>query len=235
MVVSIDRLKVYQADDREQRPARKNLSCENDPHCEAFDLPSSDSSSDESFDQDSGEELEANDQGGGDDDAVADAADAVLEEEARAEAGPEPQPEAEAAEEAGAGAGAPAMEEEAGWETAGEESLIETEDEQTPFRGGAGARRGPGRPRGGYATPTRRTPTSAGARPKTGTKKRPSWARKESTPTHAMSTRHTEGKKKVLPMRYKDFEMEVNDDEEEEEDLDATLRASHKGEKSKKK
>ena len=36
-------------------------------------------------------------------------------------------------------------------------------------------------------------------------------------------------------MRYKDFEMEVNDDEEEEEDLDATLRASHKGEKSKKK
>ena len=49
-----------------------------------------------------------------------------------------------------------------------------------------------------------------------------------------MSTRHTEGKKKVLPMKYHDFEMEANDDEEEE-DLDATLRASRKGEKSKKK
>ena len=59
LAVSIDRLKIFHFDDREQAPARKDLCCKDDPHCEAFDLPSDDDSSDDSPDERSDEEMDA--------------------------------------------------------------------------------------------------------------------------------------------------------------------------------
>ena len=220
LAVSIDRLKVFHFDDREQAPVRKDLCCKDDPHCEAFDLPSDDDSSDDSPDERSDEEMDAAVDGAVE--ALADEQQERAQEEARRAAEEEaraPEPEQE-------GGGAMALE----GGRRGEDEEEQGKLKLTPRTGLLSdlyARRFEGIP---PSTPPRDDDSST---PKTGTKKKRRSEAAFHTPSTSLATRTRSSatRKTTLPLKFKDFEMETMAEEEEKEEKE---RAKKTGAKRKK-
>ena len=236
IAVSIDRLKAFRFDDREQGPNRTNLCCELDPHCEAINLPSETSSDDDSFDEGTDEEMDAAVQGAADDveaEVGAGAAEAGAAAAAVAAAdvpvGAGADAAAEAAADAPADATADTTNTGARGLAPGEDDPEQEEEAQAPEARGERPKRT--HEKTAPSTPERKT----GATPKTGTKKR----KKEDketfyTPSSSLQTRarSTSTRKSLLPLKYHDFEMSTLEEEEEKEEK--AKGAIRKGTKKKK-